>query len=170
MDLCAFYLCTLTPILRVIRLKGNLLTGNICRSWVWVLIIFKYFLQVSQSLSETRQVWSLKFWRQLKGKSVFVMMDFSFCSIRHWRTLTYPGGAQIKNAMRASKNGSWIYSYIHVCNQCFSQLTLWVRIQISRGALDTTFICDKNFQWLAVLRWFSSGNPVPPPIKLTAMR
>ena len=39
-------------ILRVIRLKGNLLTGNICRSWGWVLIIFKYFIQVSQSLSD----------------------------------------------------------------------------------------------------------------------
>jgi hypothetical protein len=90
-------------ILRVIRLKGNLLTGNICRSWGWVLIIFKYFIQVSQSLSEPRQVWSLKYWRQLKGKSAFVMMDFSFGSIRHWRTPTYPGGAQIKNAMHASK-------------------------------------------------------------------
>ena len=43
-------------ILRVIRLKGNLLTGNICRSRGRVLIIFKYFIQVSQSLSEPRQV------------------------------------------------------------------------------------------------------------------
>ena len=38
--------------LRDIRLKGNLLTGNICRSWGWVLIIFKYLIQVSQSLSD----------------------------------------------------------------------------------------------------------------------
>jgi hypothetical protein len=40
-----------------------------------------------------------------------------------------------------------------------SPLTLWVRIQLRRGVLDTT-LCDKLCQWLAVGRWFSQGTPV----------
>ena len=50
--------------------------------------------------------------------------------------------------------GSWIYNYL--CNQCLSPLTLWVRIPLRRGVLDTT-LCDKVCQWLAVGRWFSTG-------------
>jgi hypothetical protein len=46
--------------------------------------------------------------------------------------------------------GSWIYSYL--CNQCLSPLTLWVRIPLMRGVLDTP-LCGKVCQWL----WF------PPP-------
>jgi hypothetical protein len=36
--------------------------------------------------------------------------------------------------------GSWIYNY--PCNQCLSPLTLWVRIPLRRGVLNTT-LCDK---------------------------
>jgi len=36
--------------------------------------------------------------------------------------------------------GSWVYNYI--CIQCLSPLTLWVRILLKRGVLDTT-LCDK---------------------------
>jgi len=49
-----------------------------------------------------------------------------------------------------------IYS---LCNQCLSPLTLWVRIPLRRGALDTT-LCDKVYQWLATGRWFFPGTPV----------
>ena len=42
--------------------------------------------------------------------------------------------------------GGWIYNYL--CNQCLSQLTLWVRTALRRGVLNTTF-CDKVCQWLA---------------------
>jgi hypothetical protein len=48
-------------------------------------------------------------------------------------------------------HGSWIYNYL--CNQCLSPLTLWVRIPLRRGVLDTT-LCDK------VCHWFSPGTPV----------
>jgi hypothetical protein len=41
---------------------------------------------------------------------------------------------------------SWIYNYL--CNQCLSPLTLWVRITLRRGVLDTT-LCDKDCQWLS---------------------
>jgi len=53
--------------------------------------------------------------------------------------------------------GSWIYNYL--CNQCISPLTLWVRIPLRRGVLDTT-LCDKVCQCLAAGRWFSLGTPV----------
>ena len=53
--------------------------------------------------------------------------------------------------------GSWIYNYL--CNQCLSPLTLWVRILLRRGVLDTT-LCDKVCQWLTSGRWFSLGTPV----------
>ena len=49
-------------------------------------------------------------------------------------------------------NGSWIYN--NLCNQCLSPLTLWVRIPLRRGVLDTT-LCDKDCQWLATGLWFS---------------
>ena len=41
--------------------------------------------------------------------------------------------------------GRWIYN--HLCNQCLSLLTLWVRIPLGRGVLDTP-LCDKVCQWL----------------------
>ena len=53
--------------------------------------------------------------------------------------------------------GGWIYNYL--CNQCLSPLTLWVRIPIRRGALDTT-LCDKVCQWFAAGGWFSPGTPI----------
>jgi hypothetical protein len=53
--------------------------------------------------------------------------------------------------------GGWIYNYL--CNQCLSPLTLWVRIPIRRGALDTT-LCDKICQWFAAGGWFSPGTPI----------
>jgi hypothetical protein len=48
--------------------------------------------------------------------------------------------------------GSWAYNYL--CNQCLSPLKLWWR-----GVLDIT-LCDKVCQWLATVRWFSSGTSV----------
>jgi len=39
------------------------------------------------------------------------------------------------------------------------QLTLWVRIPLRQGVLDTT-LCDKVCQCLATGRWFSPGTPV----------
>ena len=53
--------------------------------------------------------------------------------------------------------GSWIYNYL--CSQCISSLTLWVRIQLMRGVLNTT-LCDKVYQWLVTDKWFSPGIPV----------
>ena len=52
---------------------------------------------------------------------------------------------------------SWIYNYL--CNQCVSPLTLWARISLKRGLLDTT-LCDSVCLWLATGRWFSTGTPV----------
>ena len=53
--------------------------------------------------------------------------------------------------------GSWIYN--NLCNQCLLSITLWVQIRSWRSVLDTT-LCDKACQWLATVRWFSSGTPV----------
>ena len=51
--------------------------------------------------------------------------------------------------------GSWIYNYL--CNQCLSALTLWVRIPLRRGVLNT-ILCDKVCQW-------SQGTPVSSTYK-----
>jgi hypothetical protein len=59
---------------------------------------------------------------------------------------------------RGLDRGSWIYNYI--CDQCLYSLTLWVRIPIRPGVLDT-ILCDKVCQWLATGLWFSPGTPVP---------
>jgi hypothetical protein len=47
--------------------------------------------------------------------------------------------------------GRWIYNYLF--NQCLTPLTLWVRIALRLGVLDTT-LCDQ------VCQWFSPGTPV----------
>ena len=51
---------------------------------------------------------------------------------------------------------SWIYIYL--CNKFLSPLTLWVRITIIRGVLNTTF-CDNVCVWLGTGRWFSPVSP-----------
>jgi hypothetical protein len=54
---------------------------------------------------------------------------------------------------------SWSWSYgSYLGNQCLSPLTIWVRIPLKRGVLDTT-LCDVC-QWLATGRWFSGGTLV----------
>ena len=53
--------------------------------------------------------------------------------------------------------GSWIYD--HLCNQCLSSLTLWVRIPLMGDVVDAK-LCDKVCQWLATCQWFSLGTPV----------
>jgi len=50
--------------------------------------------------------------------------------------------------------GSWSFNYL-----CLLPLTLWVRIPLMRGVLDTT-LCDKVCQWLVTGWWFSVGTPV----------
>jgi hypothetical protein len=52
---------------------------------------------------------------------------------------------------------SWIYN--HICNQCLSSLTVWVRIPLRRVVLDTA-LCDKVCQWPVTSSWHSSGSPV----------
>jgi hypothetical protein len=65
------------------------------------------------------------------------------------------------NARRRSScswsHGSWIYNYLW--NQCPSPLTLWVRIPLRQGLLDTS-LCYKVCQWLSTDRWSSPGAPV----------
>ena len=51
------------------------------------------------------------------------------------------------------------HKFISVLNQCLSPLTLWVRIRLRWGVLDTT-LCDKVCQWLAAGQWFSLDIPV----------
>jgi hypothetical protein len=50
--------------------------------------------------------------------------------------------------------GSWIYNYI--CNQWLSPLTLWVRIPLKRGVLDTTLsdtVFVSDFRSVAFVLW-----------------
>ena len=61
--------------------------------------------------------------------------------------------------------GSWIYNYL--CNQCLSPLTLWVRLPLRRGVLNTTS-CDKFVSDLRQIGGFLRVLWFPPPIELTA--
>jgi hypothetical protein len=63
---------------------------------------------------------------------------------------------------------SWLYdswNYNYLCNQCLSSLTLWVRIPLKRGMLNTT-LCDKVCQWLAAGQWVSVGPPISSTNKI----
>ena len=50
----------------------------------------------------------------------------------------------------------WLDLYLPMQSQCLSPLTLWVRIPLMWGVLDTTF-CDQICRWLETVRWFSPG-------------
>jgi len=55
----------------------------------------------------------------------------------------------LTNTYSHTQGPSWSYGsgiYNFQCNQCLSSLTLWVRIPLWQGALDTT-LCDKVCQW-----------------------
>ena len=56
-----------------------------------------------------------------------------------------------------SWNRRGLYNYL--CIQFLLPLTLWVRIPLRRGVLDST-LCENVCQWLAAGRWFSPGTPV----------
>jgi hypothetical protein len=43
--------------------------------------------------------------------------------------------------------------------RCLSPLTLWVRIPLRWGVLDT-ILCDAVYQWFTAGRWFSQGTLV----------
>ena len=60
---------------------------------------------------------------------------------------------------------SWIYNYLY--NQCLSPLTLWGRIPLKRGVLDTT-LCYKFVSDLRQVCGFLWILRFSPPIKLTA--
>jgi hypothetical protein len=61
----------------------------------------------------------------------------------------------IKRSSWLWSHGSWIYNYL--CNQCLSPLTLWTRIPLRQGVLETT-LSDKMCQWFATGLWFPSGT------------
>ena len=46
-----------------------------------------------------------------------------------------------------------VVGFTTTCNYCLSPRTLWVRIQLRRGVLNTT-LCDKVFKWHAADLWF----------------
>ena len=72
--------------------------------------------------------------------------------------------------MYVKSGSSWsLHSqiYYYQYNQCLSTLTLWVRILLSRGVLDT-MLCDKA-KFVSDLRQVSGFLRVllfPPPIKI----
>jgi hypothetical protein len=82
--------------------------------------------------------------------STYVYFMFRI-SLLFWITF-YILGAVVA-VMMAWSYGSWIYNYL--CNQCRSQLMLWVWISIRARC---TTLCDKVCQWLVTGRWFSPGT------------
>ena len=58
---------------------------------------------------------------------------------------------------------SWNYNFL--CNQCPSPITFESRSW--RGVFDTK-LCDKVWQFLVTVWWFSTGTPISSTNKLTA--
>ena len=98
-------------------------------------------------------------------------MSSILCSskITHSRTFVVSGYCifwQIENRLpfRNTWGSSWSWSYSswmynYRCNRCLSSLVLWIWIPHRKGVFDTT-ICDKVYQWLAIVRWYLPGTPV----------
>ena len=85
-------------------------------------------------------------------------VDDRFINLCHLLDRFLPATASTKlGAIMVMIVLSWIYSYL--CNWFLSPLTLWVRIPLRQGVLDTTLF-DKVCQWLVTGRWFSLGTPV----------
>ena len=75
---------------------------------------------------------------------------------KKWQQWDCGGSVALSGAVVDVIYGSWISNYL--CNQYLSPLTLWVRIPLRLGVLDTT-LCDKICQLLATGQWFSPGTP-----------
>ena len=68
---------------------------------------------------------------------------------------------------KGAQSWSWSYGnliYDYLCNQCISQLTLWVQILHMLGVLDTTYVSD-----LGQIGGFLRVLQFPTPVKLAAM-
>ena len=98
-----------------------------------------------------------------------ILLQYSFDPLVRWMS--------DDSAVMVSTLFQWphvYYIYIYILNlflvlsttcrityviTCLSPLTLWVRIPLRRGVLDTT-LCDKVCQWVAAGRWFSLDTQV----------
>ena len=105
----------------------------------WLICVKKWCVQLYCSLIETPSATYYIFSCQIMIMFISVIIIYISCIWEFWGPLW--------------SYGSWIY----LCNQCLSPLTLWVRIPLGRGVLDTT-LCDKVCQWLVSGRWFSPGT------------
>jgi hypothetical protein len=68
---------------------------------------------------------------------------------------------------KGAQSWSWSYGsliYDYLCNQCISQLTLWVQILHMLGVLDTTYVSD-----LGQIGGFLRVLQFPTHVKLAAM-
>ena len=108
--------------------------------------VFKFLLALQLLLARPASIkWIL-----------LITRNFHSC-LASWRAVVSHTGP-----LRSWLYNSWIYNYL--CDLSLSSLTLWVRIPLRRGVLETT-LCDKVCQWLVTGLWFSPGTPFPLPIK-----
>jgi hypothetical protein len=85
-------------------------------------------------------------------------LQFWFCvwfSWNFWQMHGYMSVGHQKSNKGAIFNLGAVVAVIvgfNICNQCLSPLMLWVQISIRAWC---TTLCDKVWQWLATVRWFS---------------
>jgi len=110
-------------------------------------IVHKHDLHSYQQLSENWTEKNITDWKILAYLNFISFIRHSCISLYKWLrslflcdTWSWPNGCYL-----------W--------NQCLSALTLWVRIPLRRGVLDTT-LNDKVCLWLAEGWWFYPGTPV----------
>ena len=124
--------------------------------WTWHRSLehtqLKCFQSVSTTIVSGRNIW-------VQVRDVVAVLNILLC-LYHWHLRKAPldlytyffSGPSLSWSYRC-----WIYDYL--CNQCPLPLTLWVRILLRRGVVDTT-LCDKVCQWLMTGWWFSPGTLV----------
>ena len=123
---------------------------------------FKFFIQDRQySFNKLFSNWYLRLFSIffLIYSLYFTFFYFANC-VRCWRGPSWSW---------SYGTCSWIYSYLHVCNQCLSPLTLLVQIPVKARCtrMIQHFVVKFVSDWRQV-----SGFPrvlwFPPPIKVTA--
>jgi hypothetical protein len=138
---CLFAWLTLIELLSIIFLSSFL---GIAASFIWCTRnanIFKWF-----------ETWVWVFRKIFVGRQMFNKINTRGVTGGYGFTYSFVTPSMMTMITYNLQAPSWSSSYVsfidnYLCNQCISPQTMWVRITLMRGVVDTT-LCDNVFQWL----------------------
>ena len=101
--------------------------------------------EIAKKISSEKQVQK---WNGDCSRTIEVFLHFNCLVSLLWYCICAPLLYGHSGLLWPWSYDTWIYNYL--CSQCLSPLTVWVRILLRRGVIDTT-LCDKVCQWFVTI-------------------